>query len=157
MNKFRQLVVFRLDERRYALSLHVVDRIVRATEVTPLPNAPAIVLGVINVGGRVLPVLNTRHRCRLPPREINPADQFLIAQTGNRTVVLVIDQGEEVIELPTSQIVDVAQIAPGLEQIHGVMKLSDGLVLIHDLDNFLSLEEERALDAAINVETGHEA
>ena len=58
MSDIAQLVVFRLDERRYALPLAVVERVVRAVDVTPLPKAPPMVLGVIDVHGRVLPVLN---------------------------------------------------------------------------------------------------
>lgn len=150
MNELIQLVVFCLDEQRYALSLAVVERIVQAVEVTPLPAAPPIVLGVIDVEGRVLPVLNIRRRFRLPEREVSPADQFLIAQTVQRTVALVIDVAQGVIERPESAVVNPAQIVPGLEQIQGVVKLDDGLVLIHDLERFLSLDEACALDEAMN-------
>ncbi len=151
-----QLVVFRLDEERYALALAVVERIVRAAEVTPLPKAPAIVLGVIDLEGRVLPVLNVRRRFRLPEREISPADQFLIARCEWRTVVLVVDEVQEVIERSPTEIVGAAQIVPGLEQIQGVIKLDDRLVLIHDLGSFLSLDEARSLDEAISQEVAHE-
>ena len=147
-----QLVVFRLDERRYALPLAVVERIVRAAEVTTLPNAPDIVVGAIDVAGSVLPVLNIRRRFQLPERELSPADQFLIARTGRRTVVLLVDEAQGVIERPATEIVDSAQIVPGLEQFRGVVKLDDGLVLIHDLEKFLSLDEARALDEAMNQE-----
>ena len=150
-----QLVVFRLDERRYALPLAVVERIVRAAEVTTLPNAPDIVVGAIDVAGSVLPVLNIRRRFQLPERELSPADQFLIARTGRRTVVLLVDEAQGVIERPATEIVDSAQIVPGLEQFRGVVKLDDGLVLIHDLEKFLSLDEARALDEAMNQEVSH--
>ena len=156
MSELTQLVIFRLDDERYALPLAVVERIVRAAEVTPLPKAPTIVLGVIDWEGRVLPVLNVRRRFRLPEREIGPADQFLIAQSGGRTVVLAVDEVQGVIERSPTQIVEAAQIMPGLEQIHGVIKLDDGLVLIHDLEKFLLLDEARSLDEAIGQEVAHE-
>ena len=145
----RQLVVFRLDQRRYALPLAVVERVVRAVDVTPLPKAPTIVLGAINVHGRVLPVLDVRRRFRLPTREIRPADWFLVADTARHTVVLVIDDSEGVIERPHADIVVSTQIVPGLDDFPGVV-IDDGLVLIHDLERFLSLEEARALDEAID-------
>lgn len=148
MSRFTQLVVFRLDEQRYALPMRGVERILRAAEVTRLPKAPAIMLGVINLDGRVLPVLNIRSRLGLPECEIRPADHFLIAQTVRRTVVLVIDEALGVIERPPGDIVGRA-ILPGLEQTRGVIRLDDGLALIHDLEGFLSLGEERALDKAI--------
>ena len=140
-----------LDEQRYALPLAVVKRIVRAVEVTPLPEAPAIVLGAINVEGSVFPVLNLRRRFILPEREILPNDQFLIANTARRTVVLVIDEALDVIEHPQADIISTGQIMPGLEQFQGVIELGDGLVLIHDLERFLSLDEAIALDAAMGA------
>jgi purine-binding chemotaxis protein CheW len=149
------LVVFQLDLQRYAIELSAVERIVRAVEVTPLPHAPAIVLGVIDLGGRVLPVLNLRRRFNLPERDIHPADQFLIARTSRRTVALVVDEAQSVIERPDAGMIDPAQIVPGLEQICGVIQLEDGLVLIHDLERFLSLDEAQGLDEAMNEEAAH--
>jgi purine-binding chemotaxis protein CheW len=146
-------VVFRLDERRYALPLTAVERVIRAVEVTPLPTAPAIVLGVINMQGRVLPVLNVRKRFVVPDREIGPADWFLIARTARQTVVLVIDQADGVIDQAQIDIVRSAQIVPSLEQFPGVVRLDDGLVLIHDLDRFLSLDETKALDTSMSQRT----
>lgn len=152
MSELIQLVVFCLDELRYALPLAAVERIVRAAEVTLLPNAPPIVLGAIDVAGRILPVLDVRRRFGLRQREITPADQFLIARTAPRTVVLVVDEAEGVIERSQAEIIGSREIVPGLEQFEGVVRLDDGLVLIHDLEKFLSLDEARALDEAMNEE-----
>ena len=69
MEKSNQLVVFALDDQRYALHLSAVDRVVPMVRVTPLPKAPDIVIGVVNVQGRVIPVINMRRRFRLPERE----------------------------------------------------------------------------------------
>lgn len=147
-----QLVVFRVNEQRYALSLAAVERVVRAAEVTQLPNAPPIVLGAIDVGGRVLPVFNVRRRFGLRDRDITPADQFLIARTTSRAVVLVIDDAQGVIECPQAEIIESGDIMPRLEHVEGVLRLDDGLVLIHDLETFLSLDEARALDEAMKRE-----
>jgi len=149
-----QLVVFRLDQQRYALPLAVVERVVRAVEVTPLPSAPAIVLGAIDVHGRVLPVLNVRRRFLLPERRICPRDWFLLARMTQRTVVLVVDESDGVIERSPDDIVASTQIVPGLEQFPGVLTLDDGLVLVHDLEKFLSLDEARTLDDAMDERPG---
>lgn len=149
-----QFVVFRLDQRRYALPLAVVDRVVRAVEVTPLPTARAIVLGAINVHGRVLPVLDVRRRFLLPLRQIRPSDWFLLAHTARRTVVLAVDESEGIIERPEEQIVDTDDIVAGLDDFPGVVRLDDGLVLIHDLEKFLSLDDARGLDDAIGNRPG---
>lgn len=144
-----QLVVFRLDEQRYALPLAAVERIVRAAEVTLLPNAPSIVLGVIDVEGQVLPVLNIRRRFGLPEREIRPDDYFLIARTVQRLVVLLIDEAQGLVERSPTAVTSAAQIVPGVAQFQGVVTLDDGLVLIHDLEQFLDLNEASALDQAM--------
>lgn len=144
-----RLVVFLLDGQRYALPLSCVTRIVGAAQVMPIPNAPAIVFGAINLQGSVIPVLDVRQRFQLPQREIGVADQFLIAQTRWRSVALVVDETQGLVELDASDVVSSNLITPGLEQFQGVLKLDDGLVLIHDLEKFLSLDEARTLDDAM--------
>ncbi len=144
-----RLLVFRLKEQHFALPLAVVERVVQAVEVTPLPGAPAVVLGAIDVAGRVLPVLDVRRRMSMPARQIDPADQFLIARTARRTVVLAIDEAHGVIDREPSARVDSAWTVPGIEHLRGVVQGDDGLVLIQDLEQFLSLDEERSLDQAL--------
>lgn len=144
-----QWVVFSLDAGRYALSLHSVERIVQAVLVTLLPQAPAVVLGVIDVAGRVLPVFNVRQRLGLPERDIDPADQFVIARTSERTVVLAVDAVSGVFELPAAAMIDAGSLAPGLAHTRGVMQIADDLVLVHDLEAFLSTTEAQALDAVM--------
>ncbi len=145
MGKLNQLVVFTLDDHKYALYLPVVERVVSAAEVTPLLKAPDIVLGVINIQGKVIPVANIRKRFGLPEREIGLSDQFIIANTSKRTVVLVVDTVSGIIEPAGEKLISSENITPGLEHVDGVIKLEDGLILIHDLDKFFSLEEEKKL------------
>jgi len=146
-----ELVVFRLDDQRYALRLGAVERFVRAVEVTPLPGAPAIVLGAIDVGGSVLPVLSLRRRFGLPEREVDVTDQFLIARTSSRAVALVVDEALGVIAVPAEVVTGAGRIVPGLDHVRGVVALDDGLVLIHDLESCLSLDEERALAKTLDA------
>jgi purine-binding chemotaxis protein CheW len=148
-------VVFSLDGARYALPLAAVERIVRAVEITRLPSAPPIVLGVIDVQGRVLPVFDIRRRLGLPQRDVDPGDQFVIASSASRTVVLVVDAAQGVLQSPISHTIGAASITTGLGHIQGVIRLPDGLVLIQDLDLFLSAAESRALDEALEPGAPH--
>jgi purine-binding chemotaxis protein CheW len=145
-------VLFGLDSGRFALPLASTERIVRAAEYTPLPLAPAAVLGAIDVGGNILPVFNLRNRFQLPERPLALSDQFIIARTPRRSVVLVVDVALGVIDEPAQGAIDSARLAPGMPHIRGVLSLPDGLVLIQDLERFLSSEETHALDAALHVE-----
>jgi len=144
-----RVAVFTLGDQRYALPLSAVERVVRVVEVTPLPQAPDIVLGVVNVQGRIIPVVNPRRRFRLPERDIALSDQLVIAHTTRRPVALVVDAVTGVLEYSGREAVGARDIVPGMEYVEGVVKMADGLVLIHDLDRFLSLDEVTALDRAI--------
>lgn len=144
-----RLVIFILDGQRYALYLSAVERVVRAVEVTPLPKAPDIVCGIVNVQGRVIPVFNLRRRFHLPEREIAPSDQLIIAHARRRPVALAADAVSGVLEYSERLAVSAEDILPGAEHLEGVVKLEEGLVLIHDLERFLSLDEEAALERAL--------
>ena len=151
-------VVFTLDERFYGLRLSAVVRVVRAVEITPLPQAPLIVIGVINLGGRIIPVVNIRRRFHLPERELELSDQFIVVMTrkgnahedGGRLLALAVDAVVGVRDLSAQAMTTSETILPGLEHLEGVAKTNEGLVLIHDLNTFLSLEEERALGALLS-------
>ena len=143
------LTVFLLDGQRYALPLAQVDRVVRAVAVAPLPKAPEIVLGVVDVQGQLIPLINLRRRFHLPERDIELSDQFIIASTARRTVALVADEVTGVVEVPETQVTAAGEVVPGLEYVAGVAKQEDGLILIHDLDTCLSLDEEQALREAL--------
>jgi purine-binding chemotaxis protein CheW len=108
---------------------------------------------VINVEGRIIPVLDTRKRFRLPERHLDLNDRLIIAQTSGRVVALIVDGVMGVLQLVENDLVVVEKILPGLEYVEGVLKLEDGLVLIHDLDRFLSLDEETTLEGALRSAT----
>lgn len=151
MGLVNQHVIFTLDDQQYTLPLPNVERIIPAAYVTPLPKAPDIVTGVINVQGQVMPVLSLRKRFHLPERPLEPADQFIIAHTSRRTVALIVDLVISVLDIPKQAIVSQADILPSLEYVAGVAKQEDGIILIHDLEACLSLDEERALDIALQA------
>jgi purine-binding chemotaxis protein CheW len=151
MKRLRKLVTFSLDHRKFALYVSAVQKIIRVVEVTPLPEAPEIVVGIINMQGQVIPVFDIRMRFRLPARNVQLNDQMIIASATKRTVALLVDSVDDVIEIPEEKIIADEQILPELEYVEGVVKTEGGMVLIHDLEKFLSLHEEKALDEAMEA------
>ena len=147
----RPLVVFSLDDQRYALALARVQRSIRVVAMTPLPKAPAIVLGIIDLGGLVIPVIDIRMRFNHPPRDVRLSDHLIVATTGKRTVALLVDETKGVIEVAPESYALAGEILPRLDLVDGAMKLEDGLILIHDLERLLSLEEEAAIDRALDA------
>ena len=144
-----QLLAFGMAQQRYALPLAAVERVVRAVEITPLPKAPPMVLGIVNIGGHIVPVFNVRSRFRLPERDMDLRDQLILGQTEHRMVALVVDEVSAVMERAESEVIKAQEILPGLEYVQGVARLEDGMILIHDPDKFLSSEEEAILDRAL--------
>jgi purine-binding chemotaxis protein CheW len=86
------LVVFSLDDQRYALALARVQRCIRVVAIAKLPKAPAIVAGIIDLGGVVTPVVDLRQRFDHPPRAIRLSDHLIVATTETRTVALLVDE-----------------------------------------------------------------
>ncbi len=144
-----ELVSFSLDDRQFAVPLSAVMRVERIVAITPLPKAPDIVTGIINVHGQVIPVVDIRSRFLMAPRQLELSDQLLIIKTVHRTIAFIVDYVEGVLDASKDQRADVESVLPGTEYVKGVVKLEDGMILIHDPDTFLSLEEEYTLDKAI--------
>ena len=147
MSAASYFLVFWLDQQRFALPVAAVERVLRAVEVTPIPAAPPLVSGVINVQGKVLAVIDLRRRCGLPPKEMDLDDQLVLVRTARRTLVLPVDR-TAVIQCAPAAHVPAGNVWPGLNSIAGLVKDDQGMILIHDPDTLLSLEDERALEAA---------
>lgn len=141
-------VVVALDEQRFALPVAAVDRVVRAVYVTPLPDAPPIVVGIVNVQGVIVPVLNLRQRCGLIDRPIELDHQLVIAHTSRRTVGFIVDSCE-VIGCAADELIPVDQIATALDFSQTVFKRSDEMIMVYDLDSLMSGNDELSLGGAI--------
>lgn len=143
------LLVFKLDNWHCALPISIVAKAYLAVAVTALPETPDIILGLINVHGTLLPVVNIRKRFHLPEKKMMPSDRMIIASTRKRQVALVVDSIVGVIECAEEEITSADTILSGLDYVEGVVKTGSGMILVHDLDRFLSLEEETQLDHAL--------
>lgn len=151
------IVIFVLDQGRYALPLERVERAVRMVEVTHLPKTPAIVCGIVNVQGRLVPVIDLRRRFGLPKRHMQLGDHLLIARSVTRTLAMIVDEVSGVAECDPLEVVASASVMPGTDYVQGIAKLADGMVLIHDLDSFLSLDEALSLDQALAADSPADA
>lgn len=127
-----------LDEQRYAIPVCQVERVVRAVEVTPVPDRPGIMIGIINLGGVIIPVINFRKRLHLPARAMDISDQFVIAKTTTLTVALVVDAVEGVVCAQEPKVTEREDIFPGLGILQGVLKTDDRILLIRNLEDVLA-------------------
>jgi purine-binding chemotaxis protein CheW len=149
-----RLVAFILGEQQYALSLTTVQRVVRMVEVTPLPKAPEIVLGVIDFQGTVIPVMSMRKRFGLLEPETSLSDQLIVADMATRSVALVVNSVTGVLERTAEEVTEGEKIVPGAQYVEGITKLEGGIVFIHNLEHFLSGKEEQQLGALLAQAAG---
>ena len=149
-----RLVVFRLEEQRYGLPLAAVERVLPMVAVDALPKAPAVALGVINVGGRVIPVVDLRHRLGRPRREYGLTGHLLVTRTHRRTLILPVDAVLGVMAVTADAVTSPDHLLPRIGHMAGIVALPDGLLFIQDLDAVLSLDEEQQLSAALEEVAG---
>lgn len=144
------LVGFVLGRDRYAVETARVIRVLRTVALAPLPGSPAIVAGVCDLHGELIPVMDVRRRFGLPPRPVALTDQLLVLRSRGRTLAFAVDAVEPAFVVAGSEITAAESLVAGLEHIRGIVRLPEsGLVLVQDVDRFLSLEEAQALDTAL--------
>jgi len=146
-----KIVIFTLGETRCALSLSRVEKVIRAVEISQLPKAPEIVLGVISYAGKLVPVIDVRRRFRFSPQEFSMDNRFILARTASRLVALIVDAVDEIAGLTSEEMVSTEQEIPFAEHLKGVAKIKGNLIMIYDLDQFLSFDEEQSLNSAISA------
>jgi purine-binding chemotaxis protein CheW len=145
----RQVLGFVVGGVGYALPLEAVERVVRAVEITPLPEAPQAILGVINARGRVVAVADLRRRFGLPEKALGVDDKMIIAQTARRPLAVVADDVHGLVECSDADLLPAEQIDSRLRHVEAIARTGDGLLLIQDLDCFLGLDEEASLQHAM--------
>jgi purine-binding chemotaxis protein CheW len=145
------LVTFTLAGHRAAVLADRVVEAARMVAVVPLPGAPPAVAGAINFRGRVVPVLDVHRRLAWPSLVWHPDQFLLVVRTAARLVALGVEGPLDLLSAPTTRIDTTSRSVPGLPLVAGIVRLDDGLLVIHDLDRFLSLDEAIALDHAVRA------
>lgn len=133
-----QLLTFKLDDQEYALFIANVVQVVRMVAVTRAPKAPAFVEGMINLRGKIIPVIDLRQRCGLPDKPYDLNTQLLIANAEGRTMALMVDVVSEVLTIPYDQAEPPDRIGAEMKHLLAVGKLGDRLILILDPRTILS-------------------
>ncbi len=137
------LVTFLLGSEEYGLDVRLVQEIIRVTEVTPVPRAPDFVKGVINLRGRIIPVVDLKRKLGLGEVDLGAkTSRVVVAKLRERLVGLLVDGASQVLKVPVSLIEPAPEevLEVDADYIRGVAKLSGRLVILMDLARVLSLE-----------------
>lgn len=144
------LLGFSLGGERYALELNDVHRVLRAVEISPLPASPSIIMGVVNVAGQVLPVVDLRARLGLPEKPLAIEDRLLWVNAAGYDLLIPVDTVETVQGFSREAILQATEIPEPAPLLKGIVRLPDGVMLIQDLTALLGLSEREALEYALN-------
>jgi purine-binding chemotaxis protein CheW len=146
-----QLVVFQLEEETYGVEINHVQEIIRMQSITQIPRTPAFIEGVINLRGRIIPVIDLHKRFNLSRLEITNNTRIMVVELGQVTVGMIVDSVSEVLRLPATSIEPPPPIITGIDvaYLQGVGKWNDRLIILLDLDRVLRESEQRQLQQEI--------
>lgn len=148
---FLQLVAFLVAGTRYGVPLAATERVFRMVAVYPLPGAPEALLGVMNLHGRPIAVVDLRRRVGLPAGDYDLAAHLLIVSTPRRRLAIAADEVLGPMEIEPGAVAPPQAISPGRGPLNGVAALAQGLLFIHDLEALLTPDEERLVDRALEA------
>lgn len=138
-----QLVTFCLEEETYGINVMQVQEVLRVSEIAPVPGAPSYVLGIINLRGNVVTVIDTRSRFGLPPGEITDASRIVIIESEKQVVGILVDSVAEVVELRSSEIDQAPNVGneENSRYIQGLATQENDLLIVVDLNKLLTEDE----------------
>ncbi len=139
------VLIFEVGTQRHALLAADVQEVLPAVPIAPLPRGPAGVEGVINLRGRLVPVLDIRARLGLPPKPVEHTDHLLVTSAGGRLAAVRTDRAIELASLEVFDAEEGAELAPG---IRCVARTHDGAIFVHDLGALLPPADRAAFGAA---------
>lgn len=143
----RQFVSFIVAGEEFGVNILTVQEIIRPVDITRVPHAPEFVEGVINLRGRILPVIDLRTRFGFPERDRDDDMRIIVVEIGSQTVGFMTDAVQEVLRVDVTAIEPAPELAVGIDAgyLRGVAKLDERLLILLDLENLLSGDEEEAL------------
>jgi len=159
MVKGIQLVAFRIGKELFGVGIESIREIVRFPEITEVPDAPVFLEGVINLRGKIVPVVDLRKRLRLHGEEKTKATRVLITENGRNMIGLHVDSVSEVLKIQPDAIEEPPEMvsAIGVEYITGVAKVADRLIILLDLKKILSVEDMKkvanSLEKTVELQT----
>jgi purine-binding chemotaxis protein CheW len=135
-----QLVTFTIAEEEFGVDILSVQEIIRLMQITTVPRAPEYIEGVINLRGKVIPVIDMRRRFNLPAVERDSRTRIVVMEFGPKIVGFLVDAVSEVLRIPANTVEPAPAVVSGVgsEYIRGVGKLDDRLLILLDLESLLA-------------------
>ncbi|MGA7721736.1 MAG: chemotaxis protein CheW [Ignavibacteriaceae bacterium] len=146
-NELLQLVSFKIGNEEFGINILMVQEIIKTVQITKIPNAPVFVEGIINLRGKVIPVIDLRVKLNLEKKNQDKDTRIIVLEINSKTIGFIVDEVNEVLRIPKSITEPPPEMVTGLnsEFITAVGKLDDRLITLIDLEKVLSVDEKNQL------------
>ncbi len=144
----RQHVSFFLDEEEYGIEILKVQEIIRFAELTRIPQSPPFIEGVLNLRGKVVPVMDLRTRFSMPRAERDRSTRIIVVDVANKVMGMIVDAVSGVLQIEDDQIAPPPPMGSKIDTdyIQGMARIDDRLMILLDVDKILSSDELAAID-----------
>lgn len=139
-----QWIVLRLGDADYVIRSAEIAHVEMVVSVTPVPNAPAFVRGIVSLRGEVVPVVDLRLRLGLPSRAVDNSSRLVVVDVGGRRIGLLVDAAREVIYLDEADVTPPPEATGEHTNVSGVVRRGDRLLLVLDVASVLSVAGKRS-------------
>jgi purine-binding chemotaxis protein CheW len=148
LNDLLQLVTFHIENEEFAVDILNIQGINRMVEITKVPNAPDFVEGIINLRGKVIPLICLRKRLGMPERDYDKATRFIVVEINSRVIGFIVDSVSEVLRISSSITEQTPPMVSSVDSrfITGIAKLDDRLLILLDLEKVLTYSQKDELD-----------
>lgn len=146
----RQIVAFSLGQETYGVDIASVREIIPIQKIVPVPRAPDFVEGIINLRGRIVPVLDLRKQFGFEEKKGDPNQRIVLVEAGQDSIGVIVDSVSSVLGISEGSIEPAATVVVGneIEYIQGIAKVGEELIVLLDLTRIISDAEKRTLREA---------
>ncbi len=143
-----QLVGFKIGQEEFGINILAVQEIIKIIDITTVPNASDYIAGVINLRGRIIPIVHLRKRLHMPVIETDKKTRIIVVEINDKTIGFVVDEVQEVLRISTDITEKPPELVAGVdsEYITAVAKLENRLLILLDLEKTLANEELEELN-----------
>ncbi len=140
-----QVVGFMLGNEHYGLDIMGVEEIIRLVDITPVPRAPSFVEGIINLRGRIIPVVDLRKRLKMPTGGKDDTSRIIIMKVDTRRLGFIVDKVEEVLHIPEENVESAPGMSANNKYVDGVARINNKMVIILDVIKIFTPDEHMQL------------
>jgi len=152
----KKVVGFKLKDEEFAFDIMKVVEIIKLKEITNVPTAPDFIEGVINLRGKIIPIIDLRKRFNVEIEEREKKYRIIILELGKQNIGIVVDEVTKVITVSDDQLLPVPQTVnqAGGKYIESIIKIEDRIIVLLDIEKIFSETEKIELKDIVNIDGG---